>query len=351
MQEGIRRLPELDCARCIGMILIVLLHTGLLSDYAASFFSSFFMPLFFLLSGMLIVFRNEPALSLRALVQKKARRILLPYVLFQIPPLINSARLYLNKDPLFVFEKNLCDFLTLKGMSVFWFLPALFFAEITVCALLKKTSAATTLFVTLLAALPVLLALPFVRALGVAADERMILSASFQVLPYLSFSLAHMLLRAVICTCITALGALLVTVYQKTPAWAGILLLAAGVFFSVSNGPADLNTLSFGRSIVLYTASSLTGGAGIILSCRLVSAHSGRPLFRLLSWYGKNSLIIMVTHMDYYLVYLALTLSTPLQDALLRAPVMTLIVFAAEIPVIYLCQPLLKKLTTPTSSS
>lgn len=77
---GGKRSPEVDVAKGIGIVLVVLAHCcggALLSNVI----NSFHMPLFFCLSGLFLFRKNE---SFRDFINKKAKSLLFPCLIFGI---------------------------------------------------------------------------------------------------------------------------------------------------------------------------------------------------------------------------------------------------------------------------
>lgn len=74
------RINWLDWAKCIGIYIVVLCHTPQYTTFTLSFFYSFQMPLFFLLSGYL----HKNTGSFIHALEKYWNTLIVPYFLFQI---------------------------------------------------------------------------------------------------------------------------------------------------------------------------------------------------------------------------------------------------------------------------
>jgi len=134
-----KRVTYLDLAKGIGIILVVLGHMENINAGLRTWISSFHMPLFFVISGMLIALKKEDLIvtelnskeGLKQLIAKKARGILIPYAWFSLIYVpIDIMNLYIDNVDSHTFVQNILDSLTFSGISVMWFLPALFIAEI-----------------------------------------------------------------------------------------------------------------------------------------------------------------------------------------------------------------------------
>jgi len=79
-----KRLTGLDMARGIAIILVVIGHSGFVSASCNIWLSSFHLPTFFLLSGILMGMKQEDRHPLKTLSLQKARSIMIPYLWFSL---------------------------------------------------------------------------------------------------------------------------------------------------------------------------------------------------------------------------------------------------------------------------
>ena len=79
-----KRLEYLDMVKGLAIILVVLGHIEFISHPLRVWISSFHMPVFFIVSGILIRYKNEADQPLLPLIAKKARQILIPYFWFSL---------------------------------------------------------------------------------------------------------------------------------------------------------------------------------------------------------------------------------------------------------------------------
>ncbi len=124
-----RRLDSIDILRALGIILMVMGHV----DFGGKFdryIHTFHMPVFFLISGFL--FTSKKDTNLIKLIGKRAKRLLIPYVVYA---LINYLFwILLVKNELKDFYTPLIRIFTYntRGLPIcgaLWFITALFFAE------------------------------------------------------------------------------------------------------------------------------------------------------------------------------------------------------------------------------
>ena len=132
IENNIRRLEYIDIAKAIGLILVIISHS--VAPHYSYWAGSFFIPIFFILSGY----------TLRSLnIKQKAKRLLLPYVVFNclivgIMYISGLKELTINnlwgiiysRFALFPLDSSHNIVLMNIGNSPTWFLTAMF---ITFC--------------------------------------------------------------------------------------------------------------------------------------------------------------------------------------------------------------------------
>ena len=143
-----KRISYIDMAKGIGILLVLIGHSEFPSTNLITWISSFHMPLFFILSGMLFSHTNIFQKEWKVFVQKKAKSILIPYVAFSILSILASAILDFSSFPEYLWT-SLLQTISLYGISVLWFLPTLFISEIAFFFIKQRTSPKTAVFVNL----------------------------------------------------------------------------------------------------------------------------------------------------------------------------------------------------------
>lgn len=127
------RIDHIDLFKSFGIILMIMGHIG----YGARFdhfIHAFHMPMFFWISGYLFKHRSKEEMSFWVLVIKKAKTLLLPYIIFGVAHyvLFISMRFIRHGDftlsPLIHLFSYNTDGLAICG--ALWFLTALFFTDI-----------------------------------------------------------------------------------------------------------------------------------------------------------------------------------------------------------------------------
>lgn len=285
---GTKRISYIDMAKGIGILLVVFGHLGFASESLLTWIMSFHMPLFFILSGMLLSHTNATRHSMSAFLKKKAKTILVPYFTFSIISIIFSGILDSTTFGSYL-PTALTQTISFYGISVLWFLPALFFGETIFLFIRKHTS----------------LGISGIICLGICLIT--VLSANTYHYHYVTDFNSYLSL----------LGAYLIAVFVRTGmavaflaigyytyyffftkehssgsyAILAILFLAFNIFLALKNGKVDLNYLVF-HNYAFYFSAAFCGSMFVICLCAAL------PAWKPLIYTGKNSLIIMATHMN-----------------------------------------------------
>ena len=299
-----KRLEYIDMVKGIGILGIIVMHSSVMpTQRAVSWVSSFATPLFFLTSGLLIGCTGEEEKSGREVLLRKSRSLLLPFLYFSLICILRDT---------FRMAAGTCDAEELKlqgialvtfwGSSVLWFLPALFLSEILFVFLKKKLKTAGTCAAVLL-----------LTAVSFFLDDMLMKQAVF--LPpgkgsYALLCVVRTVFRSVYALPYVCTGYVLFRVGKSVweeeggrsvrQFFGGIVLFVSGIPLSVLNGYFDLRSLDMGDTPVLAYLSAALSFLGVLFICK-----NCRPI-KPLSYFGKNSLIVMATHIDFYLLYIAL---------------------------------------------
>ncbi len=129
------RYDYIDIAKGLGILMVVWAHI-MITGFTHQLFYSFHMPLFFLLSGML--FQREKYHSLGTFFVRRAKRLLVPYVIYSILTWAFWAVFrYLRHDEVDSYLMPLLQTFIAQGSGAFmvhnsalWFVPCLFLVEI-----------------------------------------------------------------------------------------------------------------------------------------------------------------------------------------------------------------------------
>lgn len=276
MENKKERLTYLDVAKGIGILLVVIGHVyafnrQIVDRFFVIWLYSFHMPLFFIISGMLIAYKDEK--DIWKFVKKRIKGILIPYVFFSIFSIIVFA--IVNDFSREIFVQNVKATICGVGIDTLWFLPALFFGEVIFFVL--RNLLKNKYVICIISAI--------IYTLG-----------NFMMKDY---GLICLFLGRI---CI-AVGFIMIGNYtmdlirKRNMPWYGLIVIAIlSVILSKINGLVDLNNLVFNNHI-LYLINSLIGTYLILEISKLIDIDE-------ITYWGRNTLIVMATHLNIiYIVF------------------------------------------------
>lgn len=290
-----KRDGQIDAVRAAAISLVVLSHIfgamGLGFNPVWNWFAPFMVPLFFLVSGYL-AWKREPwkRYAFSAYVKKRAGSLLIPYVGFSLATsVIRMGVTYLTNG---LVRENLGylarEFVTCLGTGTLWFLPVMFLADIMAFLLFKRSLLvqAAAFFLSVLLVSTNFLVDNFYRDLWIC-DLLIVFSRSaaavgiillgYHVLPRLNRE------KSRLASAVMAAGSFAVTV-----------LISRLI-------TVDFRTLQFGRYPLLFYVDAVAAGVFLMEGYRLIVGSRQYPA---LSYIGQNTLVIMGTHTEWFLLYI-----------------------------------------------
>lgn len=336
-----KRLNYLDMAKGIGMLLVLLGHLQgdaiyTLSEYfqpMCVWIFSFHMPLFFIVSGILINHTYKEEVPLSVHFKKRFKSIMIPYYLFSICYL--SVVVYalitgsIAKETLFV---NLWYVISLYGMNVLWFLPAIFLGELLFLLLRKRLSGKSFVPVVIVLSAVAFVIAYFLPSFTFGFDPEMDVQGVQGGIVKRITEFITVILRPVIACGFITIGYYVhefciknarvcrlrdILTEMKLAGKAiyiviGLVLLGACVPLSKVNNGIDFRSVVF-RNVFFFMLCALLGSFGLILLCK------GLPKMRLIMYWGTGSLIFMAVHNSETILYYALKASMFLNQYLTHA--------------------------------
>ena len=309
-----KRLDFLDYAKGIGILLVVLAHiycfnSDINRGIVTTWIYSFHMPLFFIISGMLLRYKNTKLKKIS--IFKIAYGILLPYILFSIITIIVKELLYGFSIKLLVWDSLYT--ITGLGLDVLWFLPALFIGETFFLVLNRyiKNEYVKLGLITVI----------FIGATFITRENSVVLIV---------------LARSIIALGFIAVGYYLYKLIANKEIRIIYLigLLIVQVISAKINGFVDLNNLVFNNRL-LYLINSIIGSIIIINLCKKIKRAN------ILSYFGKNSIVVMGMHMNLIAIYISLEKFNLFSYT--TGIILLIGLLVVEIPIIYIYNNIMKK--------
>ncbi len=326
-----KRLDYLDMAKGLGIFLVVLGHIEFIQESTLRWIFSFHMPLFFIIAGILAYEKQEQNQDICLTIRKKAQGILIPYASFSLIFLTMAGTGYFLQPGSITgaaLARQLVDSLTGYGLHILWFLPAYFLASCGFFLLNKFQKPLLRNLSIILFAL-----LSFVLSQGLGLKEYVSWELSLGGIAL--WNLLIVILRALLAQPFLLIGWYAAMYLQKAPPMMEkvlTLLWIPGSLLALQLPIFDLHYLYV--QPLHYLAATLSC-VGILCLMKIL------PVCRILSWFGRNSLIIMCTHASLYVVYyVSLGLFfvkkfIPMTDPVFNLAVAVLVCIA-EIPIIWL---------------
>ena len=303
--SGSKRIGFIEQCKGIGILLMVYGHCTTLDwqsriNGATAFkawICSFHMPLFFILGGCLLAYKNE-AFSFPKILTKKALRLLIPGLYFSVPMIAMHVliKLISGDDCYTYFKENLTALLLVEFYGAMWFLTCYFFTEIIFLLLMKKTITKIQ---------PILIsAVFFIGAVCIKSEAHIMVRFSRLMMAICFLGVGYWIYQILLSKLVsrykqsnyeknrdgilTAIGLIVV----------GVMLIATGGFGQSFNGTVSMIDASYGDSAPLFVLYALLETYGFVF----LSLGVGKSI-PLIEFYGKNSLIVLCSHMFFIEVF------------------------------------------------
>lgn len=273
-----------DNTKGIAILLVVLGHIlPMNTDPISVWIYSFHMPVFYIITGILHSGKDYSEGKLSTYAIKKAQNTLYPYVTFSILAIVVATIIGLVSHNWNRATSVLLETVTLRGYSALWFLPSFLFSEILFFLFTQNCSRVLGIIKTvLLVCVCIVLSLfDFRDALGVMS------------------SFYYLVGRIFVGTVFMAIGYYInvVRISHKMIGNKGLTLLVGvgctvvNIITSQFNPETDIHFFYLGNPFVFF-GNGMLGSYGIILICEAVMDQNN-----LLTFYGRNSMIIFATHL------------------------------------------------------
>ena len=305
MENKKLRLDYLDYAKGLGIILVVLghiyaYHPRIGRGHIVVWIYSFHMPLFFIISGMLMKHKNTNLT--KKFFKSRVKGLVIPYVFFC---LINSwVKMLLYGFNIKTLYLDIIYIITGIGVDM-WFLQTLFFAEIFFAYINKIFNKESVKIGVILVV--------FISGILINKDTSLVCIYITRITTSVGFIAIGYYLYDFISN---------ISINNKYL----ILLLILQVILANNNGYVDLNNGVF-NNIFLYVFNSILGSVIIVLFFK-----NTRLKLNILKFFGLNSLIIFGFHGN--LIYLFRRFVTIALHGYLGGLILLTILMIIQFPII-----------------
>ena len=303
-----QRITWIDLCKGFAIILVLLGHSYSANNGLLIWLNSFHMPLFFMITGLLIGMRKIYERPIKKVFLDNLQSLLLPYFVYSIILTIFIQFLRTRGGEGFIsgVTDSLKYVFILYGNSPMWFLACLFLAELLL--VLMHRLPGTIRYILVILGLVIGVWLP---------QDALVLALLCRVL------------RAV---CFLSVGEFLSSLKLEKHKWWCFPILAVHIYLSQWNW----SDASFGKSKIAFIICALMGSIAVIL---FFAGFLKETKIKWLEYYGKNTLTILCTH-PFIVEIVRLTdyklLGSRIYGlGILEGIIITLIVLIIEIPVIW----------------
>lgn len=285
-----KRIDWIDTSKGFLIFFVVLGH--IISDNKSNlqnWIYSFHIPAFFILEGYLLHIKsaNINHRPFRIMLKKNFYNLMYPYIIFSTIFLVRVLiQVFIGMTLL--YELYIYTILTILtcGVGVLWFLPTYFYAQNLFLYYYLKNKKFIIIVLTII-------------ALGVLELFQKELSYSQEYFDM--FLLLRLIIKSILGCSFILVGFYISSIekkYQKSYT-IELLLLILSFFFFGFNGTVDFNILQL-NNVFYYYCFAILGSVGIIGLSKIVSKYPN--IFNnILMYFGKNSLIVMLTHSIFYI--------------------------------------------------
>lgn len=283
------RIQEIDIAKGIGILLVIAGHSVPYGSSLHTWIYSFHMPLFFLLSGLVMNVPND--VTFRGLCGKNMNLItnylFWSGIYFMFDLIVRFAILRQASFHSMFWEGY--QTITLYGINVLWFFSTLVIAKMITAVILKNRNLQTSIIIG--GAL-------FVGSVAIGmiiGGIELTSLTSLVIYPTIS------VVRSLFAVLFLVLGYMMKPLVEKylnksgggQCAFLGLISILITFACSLKVGTVDIHALRFGNPIILLV-SSLSGFVGVMCFSKLISFNQIGA--KALIFLGINSSLIMVTH-------------------------------------------------------
>lgn len=289
-----KRLRYLDAAKGWGICMVVFGHITTIGNPIDTWFASYKLAIFFIVSGYLLCMRQTlQKYTIADYWKKQIKTLLIPYFGYSVLTIAYQMFLCVMKgtEKSAMFHKFLeqayatCS---LRGISALWFLPSLLIGQMLFIVIVKAPK-----WVKAVSAVVPIIILQYVSVL---LPE---LSDSMDIIRYKIISFPIMTVtKGFLAFWFIGAGYLAYMVLQKLRNRnmrfvIGLLLCVGNMWLSQKNPGVNLNLIGIGKHPSLMYIGGIAGSLGAILILEFLEKWWSMSF---LNFCGKYSLIIMATH-------------------------------------------------------
>lgn len=274
------RMIAIDYAKGFAILILLLSHCMGEESILKTWISSWNMPIFFIICGLLQQLHNPNGLPLNKLqiwMKHRIIQIFVPYFTFSLLYILFLNGLSWISEGKTNILSGVVSIITLQGVASMWFLPVYFFSEMLYVFFTAKLSYIIQfLFVIII----IILVISLQYNNGIFTNKAMQL--------FLKISVAQSF---------TILGGRMKQILhqQKSSVFLLTILLIASIL-ALYNGFIGIGALLFNNVILFFTAGTIISYVIIMLFKAIDKNIKHKRYFNMLSVFGANSIVVLVTN-------------------------------------------------------
>ena len=314
---------SLDFVKGFGIVLVIYGHIHAGDNISNNWVYSYHMPLFFFVSGILFN-KKKSNESLVYYVIQEAKKILYPYLTFSFLYLIVKC-LMLEYD-LNEIIRFFVDTFTFVGRGVFWFLSSLFFAEILYFIIEKKKCKSLIMGAILLLTL-------FTSSFLQNNDAYQYATIYYWLNIPNRILISTVFLWLGNCIATSKLWSEEYLRKNSLITFLSLFIFLVNAALADKNGHCDLHYSQLNNTVLFYYFAITSSVSLLLLSKRFI-----RKKGNCLCYFGRYSLVIMLTHTTFNLTEISVDISERLFgniSSLIIDGVAVIIVLCMEMIIIF----------------
>jgi fucose 4-O-acetylase-like acetyltransferase len=287
-------LPFIDFGKTIGILLVTFIHIANKTNTFTKWASLYKLTIFFIITGFIIEYKRSLSSSNESFfvsILSLFLSLLVPYFIFSALSIIKNVAFATSKSESFSYLLKLT--FSFRGIDTLWFLPVLFLGEV----LFRLTLIPKKRYITIL-----LMAISLIS----------IFCLNFTLLSQISFgdtvflyNFYVFLTKSIFSFFFIGVGFFLYKPFMSLhSAWfkiiIGLLCICSSIGLSFFDFSIDINNLKFGGNYIycLYIGGILASIGWLLL----FSVFPTTKFLRMLTYFGRNSLILMATQLPLYTI-------------------------------------------------
>lgn len=273
--KQIKRLDYIDRAKGIAILLMILGHAAP-GRVILTWIFAFHMPLFFIVSGVLVREKFRGTISffeVKTSFKKRLFQLGIPYVVFSLVLTLFYGFLNYTTSGNWGVFSYIFQIVTLQGVDSLWFIPCYFVAE----NVMKLTCMRSSVFVNIIGVSSILLIIAFFLSEHIS-----------------SFWMLRLGLKFVICYSFVYIGYVLcgLSLLRRLNGNIAIIVFCVCSILALYNGFSEIGSLRLNNPILYYmNAMGITWALFFFLN-----VSKDTVVMKSLSFFGRNSIIILCTN-------------------------------------------------------